>query len=115
MLPVTPTTVFMRKSRFSAAAAAIRLGLFGLDGLLGRLLGIGRERPAFGPEVPPHEVLLELAGGESRRLLRRFGIHLRPRATHQLLGPPGEQDHHPELAVDTFGKILNHAISLYRN
>src|SRR5262249_27508377 len=76
-----------------------------------RLFRRGLEHAALGPPAPLDEAVLELPRGEPRRLQDLFGLDLGPCPAHELFGTPGEQEHHPKLAVDTFGDLLDHEFS----
>src|SRR5262245_13716492 len=101
MLPETPRTIFTK--------------LFGGLRFRGGLFALRRQESAFRTEVPTDQILRKLLGRDARGL-RGGQLGLRPGPAHELFGSPGEQDDHPELAVDTFGKTLNHLCnSLYGN
>src|SRR6266508_1059275 len=73
--------------------------------------GFGRallEHALFRAVVPPDQILLVLLGGQACGLDRPVGLDLGPGTAHQLFGAAGDQQGQTELAVHTFGYLLNH-------
>src|SRR5438132_12325987 len=94
-----------------------RASVEGGDGLLflfhfvgGALFGGRLENAALFTVIPADLVLLEFFGGEAGRLERPFVLDLVPRAPDQLLGAARDQEHQTELAVHTFGNVLDHRV-----
>src|SRR6266542_2019951 len=111
MPPETPSRI--RGAR--ALTGAVRVGSgdlpdgFLVDELFDRSLFAGRlENAALEAMRPLDSALFEFSGGQAGGLQSLLELHLGPGSPHELLGALGEQKDHAELAVDSFGHLLDH-------
>src|SRR4029079_9225233 len=84
----------------------VRLGV--AEHLLG-LVGGRLQHAALGAVSPLDLVVLELGRGEAGRLQGSIALDLGAGAPHELLRAPRDEQHEPQLAIDSVGHGLNHS------